>query len=166
VIFVLITWGFGHFSGLLFAFLLDIDLLYLCKVAGHLLETKAFAIPVALLTVGLGLLSLWIAFALLLNPVTGRRVFALGGPVFRSLAKPPLDLSARTALVGALYAHWRETGAALPRAELVARLAGPGEPRLRAELGYLAAQGVVEDGDGAVRLSPAGIDLWERRLAG
>ena len=53
VIFVLISWGFGHFSSLLFVFLLDIDLLYVLKVAGHLLDTKAFAIPIALLTVGL-----------------------------------------------------------------------------------------------------------------
>ena len=89
VIFVLITWGFGHFSSLLFVFLLDIDLLYALKVAGHLLDTKAFAIPIALLTIGLAALSLWIAFALLLKPVTGRRVFPLGTPVFRRAAKPP-----------------------------------------------------------------------------
>ena len=71
VIFVLISWGFGHFSSLLFVFLLDIDLLYVLKVAGHLLDTRAFAIPIALLTVGLAVIALWIAFALLLNPVTG-----------------------------------------------------------------------------------------------
>ena len=32
LIFVVITYGFGFFSSLLFAFLLDIDLLYACKV--------------------------------------------------------------------------------------------------------------------------------------
>jgi succinate-acetate transporter protein len=166
VIFVLISWGFGHFSSLLFVFLLDIDLIYAFKVAGHLLETKAFAIPIALLTIGLAALSLWIAFALLLNPVTGRRIFPLGTPVFRSVAKPPVDLSVRTALVATLYSHWREVEAPLGEGDLLARLAGLGEPRLRAELAYLAAQGVVEPGDGPVRLSPAGIDLWEKHLAG
>jgi len=165
VVFVLISWGFGHFSSLLFLFLLDIDLLYVFKVAGHLLETRAFAIPIALLTVGLAVIALWIAFALLLNPVTGRRIFTLGTPLFRSAAKPPVDLSVRTALVATLYGQWRDAGSPLAQADLLARLAALGEPRLRAELAYLSAQGVVEPGDGTVRLSPAGIDLWEKHVA-
>jgi len=166
VIFVLISWGFGHFSSLLFLFLLDIDLLYVLKVLGHLLDTKAFALPIALLTVGLAVLSLWIAFALLLNPVTGRRVFPLGGPLFRSASKPPVDLSVRTAIVATLYGQWRESGAGLGADDLLGRLAALGAPRLRAELAYLAAQGIVLDGDGAVRLSPAGIQLWEGHVSG
>ena len=166
VIFVLISWGFGHFSSLLFVFLLDIDLLYVLKVAGHLLDTRAFAIPIALLTVGLAVIALWIAFALLLNPVTGRRIFTLGTPVFRSAAKPPVDFSVRTALVATLYGNWRDAGSPLSQADLLARLAALGEPRLKAELAYLSAQGVVELAEGAVRLSPAGIDLWEKHVAG
>lgn len=166
VIFVLISWGFGHFSSLLFVFLLDIDLLYVLKVAGHLLDTRAFAIPIALLTVGLAVISLWIAFALLLNPVTGRRVFTLGMPLFKSAARPPVDLSVRTALVATLYGQWRDAGSPLSPADLLARLAALGEPRLKAELAYLSAQGVVEPVEGTVRLSPAGIDLWERHVAG
>jgi succinate-acetate transporter protein len=165
VIFVLISWGFGHFSSLLFVFLLDIDLLYVLKVAGHLLDTRAFAIPIALLTVGLAVIALWIAFALLLNPVTGRRIFTLGTPVFRSAAKPQVDLSVRTALVATLYGQWREAGPPLSQADLLARLAALGEPRLKAELAYLSAQGVVEPGEGTVRLSPTGIDLWEKHCA-
>lgn len=166
VIFVLISWGFGHFSSVLFVFLLDIDLLYAFKVAGHLLDTRAFALPIALLTVGLAVISLWIAFALLLNPVTGRRVFPLGGPLFWSSARPQVDLSVRTALIATLYGHWRQTGAALALSDLLARLSALGEPRLRAELGYLAAKGVVETGEGTVGLSPAGIDTWEKHVAG
>lgn len=165
VIFVLISWGFGHFSSLLFVFLLDIDLIYVLKVAGHLLDTKAFAIPIAFLTVGLGVIALWIAFALLLNPVTGRRVFTLGLPVFRSAAKPPVDLSARTALVATLYGKWKETGEGVAQGDLFARFVAFSEPKLKAELAYLAAQGVVETGDGTVRLSPGGIDLWEKHAA-
>lgn len=166
VIFVLISWGFGHFSSLLFVFLLDIDLLYAFKVAGHLLDTRAFAIPIALLTVGLAVIALWIAFALLLNPVTGRRVFTLGTPVFRSSAKPPVDLSVRTALVATLYGQWRDAASPLSQADLLTRLAALGEPRLKAELAYLSAKGVVEPGEGTVRLSPAGIDLWEKHVSG
>jgi uncharacterized protein len=167
VIFVLITWGFGYYSSLLFVFLLDIDLIYLFKVAAHLLKTTVFALPIALLTVGLAALSLWIAFALLLNPVAGRRVFPLGGPLFRSRARPPLDLSPRTALVGFLYAHWREAGrASLPVAEIVKRLAAFGEARLLPELDYLAERGVIDLSGETARLTPAGIDLWEGHLAG
>lgn len=150
VIFVLITWGFGHFSSLLFVFLLDINLLYALKVAGHLLDTKAFAIPIALL----------------LKPVTGRRVFPLGTPVFRRAAKPPVDLSARTALVATCYAQRKETGGPVRRAELLARLATLGEGRLKAELAYLGAQGVVESAADADALTPAGIHLWEKHVAG
>ena len=167
VVFVLITWGFGYYSSLLFIFLLDIDLIYAFKVAAHLLKTTVFALPIALLTVGLAALSLWIAFALLLNPVTGRRVFPLGGPLFRSRARPLLDLSARTALVGLLYAHWREAGSAsLPVAEVVKRLPAFGEARLLPELDYLGGRGVIDLSGGAARLTPAGIDRWEGHLAG
>jgi len=166
VIFVLISWGFGHSSSLLFLFLLDIDLLYVLKVLGHLLDTKVFALPIAVLTVGLALLSLWIAFALLLNPVTGRRVFPLGAPLFRSAAKPPIDLSVRTAVVGTLYGYWKESGTGVGADDLLSRLSALGAPRLKAELAYLAAQGVVEEREGAVRLSPAGIHLWEGHVTG
>jgi len=109
-------------------------------------------------------ISLWIAFALLLNPVTGRRISTLDTPVFRSAPRPPVDLSVRTALFATLYGQWRDAGSPLSQADLLARLAALGEPRLRAELAYLSAQGVVEPGE-AVRLSPAGIDLWEKHVA-
>lgn len=117
--------------------------------------------------VGLAALSLWIAFALLLNPVTGRRVFPLGGPLFASRARPPLDLAARTALLGLLYARWREAGQSpVPVAEIGARLPAVGEARLRAELDYLADRGVVLVSEGAARITPAGIDRWEAHLSG
>jgi succinate-acetate transporter protein len=168
VIFVLITWGFGHFSSVLFLFLVDIDLVYAFKVAGHLLHTNAFAIPTALLTVGLAAISLWIAFALLLNPVTGRQVFPLGLPLFATRARPALDLGARTALLGLLYARWRSGGASpVPVSALLPQLASFPEARLRGELDFLTAHGLVDlSGDDEARLSPAGIDRWESHLAG
>ncbi|QQR72103.1 MAG: hypothetical protein IPJ17_11240 [Holophagales bacterium] len=167
VIFVLITWGFGHFSSLLFLFLLDIDLLYLFKVAGHLLETQAFALPIALLTVGLVAISLWIAFALLLNPVTGRRVFAMGGPLFASRAVPLLDLAPRRAVLGQLYARWQSGGEESMAVDaFVASLAAFPERRIAAEISYLAAQGLIERSQGGVRIAAPGIERWEELLAG
>jgi hypothetical protein len=82
VIFVAMTYGFGFFSKLLFVFLLDIDLLYVGRLANAFGGTSAFAVPIAILLIGLGAISLWIAFAMLLNPVAGRVLFPLGGPLF------------------------------------------------------------------------------------
>ncbi|MBI5744252.1 MAG: hypothetical protein HY952_06865 [Elusimicrobia bacterium] len=88
VIFAAMTYGFGFFSGLLFLFLLVIDLMYVFKIIGGILYTSAFAPVIACLTVALGLLALWIAFALLLNPVAGRRLFWFPGPLYNA-APPP-----------------------------------------------------------------------------
>lgn len=168
VIFVLMSWGFGHFGSLLLIFLLDIDLLYAAKLANALLHTRSFDIVIALLTVGLGAIALWIAFALLLNPVTGRQVFALGKPVFRSTARPAVDLALRRGILAVLYGRWRDGGGgAVTTAELekTARAATPGQ--LHAEMVFLQASGVIEsDGvaNSGVRLTAAGIDLWERFL--
>lgn len=83
LIFAAMTYGFGFFSGLLFLFLLVIDLMYVLKIIAGLTGTTALALPIAALTILLGLLALWIAFALLLNPVAGRRLFWFPGPVFK-----------------------------------------------------------------------------------
>jgi len=82
LIFVAMTYGFGFFSKLLFVFLLDIDLIYVFRLANAIGNTRAFALPIAWLTVGLAAISLWIAFAMLINPVAGRVMFPLGGPLF------------------------------------------------------------------------------------
>ncbi len=83
LIFAAMTYGSGFFSGLLFLFLLVIDLMYVFKIIAGLTGTAALGLPIAALTILLGLLALWIAFALLLNPVTGRRLFWFPGPVFK-----------------------------------------------------------------------------------
>jgi len=85
-IFAAMTYGFGFFSGLLFLFLLVIDLMYVCKIIAGVTGTAALAMPIAALTIFLGALALWIAFALLLNPVAGRRLFWFPGPVFKAPA--------------------------------------------------------------------------------
>jgi succinate-acetate transporter protein len=84
LIFLVMTWGFGYFSGLLFAFLADIDLMYVLKIIAGLTGTHALALPIAGCTLALALLALWIAFALLINPVVGRRVFPFPGPLFKA----------------------------------------------------------------------------------
>jgi succinate-acetate transporter protein len=83
VVFLAFTYGFGFFSSLLMAFLVDIDLLYAARIARHFAGGEWLALVVAACTVGLGLISLWIASALLINPVAGRAVFAFPGPAFR-----------------------------------------------------------------------------------
>jgi uncharacterized protein len=82
VIFIAMTYGFGFFSKLLFVFLLDIDLIYVFRLANGIGGTTAFALPIAFTTVLLALLSMWIAFAMLINPVAGRVMFPLGGPMW------------------------------------------------------------------------------------
>ncbi len=174
VIFLVITYGFGFYSGLLFAFLLDIDLLYVCKVANAAFSTRAFDLPIAAFTVGLGAISLWIAFALLVNPTAGRVVFPLTGPLFRARVTPAFDSTVRRAIFAELYRHWREHGfRPLPLADLERALGDRAQGRsIVPEVEYLAELGglVVTAAAGhpdraeAVRLSAAGIDFYEQAV--
>jgi succinate-acetate transporter protein len=82
VIFIVMTYGFGFFSKLLFIFLVDIDLIYICRVGRGVFEVRFLDLPLAILTVALAVVSLWIAFAMLINPVAGRTVFPVSGPLF------------------------------------------------------------------------------------
>ncbi len=91
-IFVVLTYAFGFYGKLLFAFLLDIDLIYAFRIARELTHAGAFAFLTALATVALAALSLWIAFAILVNPAAGRTVFAMPGPLFA--AKRPRSAEA------------------------------------------------------------------------
>lgn len=88
VIFVVLTFAFGYFSKLLFAFLLDIDALFACRIAKELTHSAAFALPIALCTVALMLIALWLAFAMLVNSAAGRTVFKVPGPLFTAAAPP------------------------------------------------------------------------------
>ena len=87
VIFLVFTYGFGFFSKLLMVFLIDIDLLYLARIARHLGGGDWLGLVVGLCTVALAAISLWIAFALLINPVAGRAVFAFPGPAYTPRAR-------------------------------------------------------------------------------
>ena len=82
IVFVVLTYAFGFFSKLLLVFLLDIDLLYVLRIAREVTHIRALGLPVALCTVALAGIALWIAFALLVNPTAGRNVFHMPGPAF------------------------------------------------------------------------------------
>lgn len=88
VIFVVLTYAFGFFSKLLFALLLDIDLLYLLRIARHFAAagdlSSALGVGVGVATVLLAAISLYISFALLVNPAAGRPVFPIAGPLFKA----------------------------------------------------------------------------------
>jgi succinate-acetate transporter protein len=88
VVFLVFTYGFGFFSSLLMAFLIDIDLLYIARIAFHLSGGAWLGPVIGVCTVALGLISLWMAFAVLINPVAGRAIFAFPGPAFRPKARP------------------------------------------------------------------------------
>ncbi|MFO0756489.1 MAG: GPR1/FUN34/YaaH family transporter [Byssovorax sp.] len=172
LIFAVLTYGFGFFSKLLFVFLLDIDLLYVCKVVKGVTGTKALDLPVALLTIALGLIALWIAFAALINPTAGRPIFKVPGPMFAVPEKTrSFDWSMRNALFEVLYQHW-SNHAMRPMAleDLTARMkARVGDRTILPDLGYLieleavAAVGSTEQPE-AVRLTASGIDLYEQLI--
>jgi succinate-acetate transporter protein len=88
VIFVVLTFAFAYFSKLLFAFLVDIDLLYACRIAKELTHAAAFALPIALCTVALAAIALWLAFAVLVNTSAGRPVFHVPGPLLTPTPPP------------------------------------------------------------------------------
>lgn len=172
VIFLVLTYGFGFFSKLLFAFLVDIDLLYVCKAANALAGTRAFDLPIAVFTVGLGVLSLWIAFALLINPTAGRPLFPIAGPMFVAPRKPGFDASLRQAIFAVLYEHWRQHALRpIPFEDLERTL----EPRaagrsILPDIEYLAESGslaLTKRGEEpgrpqTVRLTAEGIDFYEQ----
>ncbi|MBI2377985.1 MAG: hypothetical protein HYV07_28540 [Deltaproteobacteria bacterium] len=88
LIFLVMTLAFGYFSKLLFLFLLDIDLLYVLRIARELFHAQALALPIGLATVALMAISLYIAFAMVLNPTVGRPVLPIPGPLFKATPAP------------------------------------------------------------------------------
>lgn len=88
VIFLVLTYAFGFFSKLLFFFLVDIDVLYVFRIARHFTTPgsdawKLLGTGVGVSTIALMLIALYIAFALLVNPAAGRAVFPASGPMFK-----------------------------------------------------------------------------------
>lgn len=88
LIFLVMTFAFGFFSKLLLVFLLDIDLLYVLRIARELTHVQALGLGVAGATVVLMLIALYIAFALVLANASGRSILPIGGPVFTATPPP------------------------------------------------------------------------------
>lgn len=176
VVFVALTWGFGHFARALFLFLLDIDLLFAARIIRSVAHTKAMEMPIALTTVGLGAIGLYLALGGLLNPIAGRVVFPVGPPVFKAPAKPGFDWSTRRNIFQALFDAWKTGGfrfVALADLETTVRAAGV-TADLAPDLFYLAELGFVvlrtKDGDPhaitEVRLHAKGVDIHEQLVLG
>lgn len=174
-IFVVFTYGFGFFSKLLFLFLLDIDLLYLAKVINGATGTAALNLPIAIFTVALGVLSLYIAFAMLINPVANRRVFPVPGPAYLPAPAGGFDGSVRRAILDILYRHFRQQAfQEMPRDDFLresrARL---GEIDVQPDVFYLAERGWVHLTPAespawlkSLRLTADGVDVYERTALG
>jgi uncharacterized protein len=89
LVFVVLTFAFGYFSKLLFAFLLDIDLLYVCRILRELTHSTVFVLPIAVFTFALAGIALWLAFAILVNSSAGKTVFYVPGPLFTATSATP-----------------------------------------------------------------------------
>jgi succinate-acetate transporter protein len=176
VIFVVLTYGFGFYSKLLFFFLLDIDLLEVAKLVKHFAASgsalfNACNLAVAAFTLGLLLIALYIAFAMLMNPTVGKPLFKVAGPMFKAAPKPAFDFSLRQLLFDLLYKNWREHAfAAMPLDEIKQLTqAKVGGRNILPDLFYLQEIGALSlaaNGNPtepkAARLTAAGIDLYEQ----
>lgn len=170
VLFIPLTYAFGFHSSLLFAFLLDIDVLYALKLLKGYGHVSGLETPIALTTLLLGGIALWIALAQLVNPVVKKPLFRVPGPLFKAPAGPTFDWSLRRTLFATLYAHWEKNGfAPVKSAALETELSGVLRGRaLGPELEYLAERGAValsEDHE-SVRITATGIDLHEQLVLG
>ena len=88
LIFVVMTVAFGFFSRLLFAFLVDIVLLYGLRIARAVLHLPSLSLPIALATLALMGISLYIAFSLVLANAAGRVILPIGAPLFKPTVAP------------------------------------------------------------------------------
>ncbi len=172
--FLVLTYGFGFFSSMLFFFLLDIDFLYLCKVLKALSGSPAFNTPIAVLTVILGVIAMWIALGSLINPVAKKEIFKIGGPMFFAASRKRFDWSIRHQIHEVLYHHWKTNAYAEMRLEeLEARIKRKlGDRNVMPDLCYLIDYGAVKatyaqdnpTRPTTVRLNSAGIDLYEQLI--
>jgi succinate-acetate transporter protein len=89
VVFAVLTFAFAFVSKLLVVFLLDVDLLFVLRVARHFAAPGAqgaLGVGVGLATIALAGLALYLALATLLAHAAGRVILPLGGPLLRPTA--------------------------------------------------------------------------------
>lgn len=173
-VFIFLTYGFGFFSKGLFFFLLDIDLMYIFKLLFGFTGNKIFALPIAITTVLLGLIGLWLALAGLMNPLTGKEMFKVGRPFFFGTKKLGFDFSIRRNVFGILYEHWKGNAfKEMPIETLKAKVKEQvGSDDIIPDLFYLMEYGSIhlttdekdENSIKGVRLKSGGIDLYEQLI--
>jgi succinate-acetate transporter protein len=81
VVFLVLTFAFALVSKTLFVFLLDIDVLYALRIARHFEPSPALGTGIALATVALAGIALYLALAILVNDAAGRVLLPIGGPL-------------------------------------------------------------------------------------
>ena len=85
VVFLAMTYAFGFFSKLLVVFLLDIDILYGLRITRDLTHSATgFQMPIAIATLVLMGLAIYIAVALVLVNAAGKPVLPVAGPAWGS----------------------------------------------------------------------------------
>ncbi len=174
VVFVFLTYGFGFFSKALFFFLLDIDLLYACKLLKGFTGSSAFNTPIGIFTVLLGAIGLWLALAGLMNPITGKDMFSVGNPFFFATKKIGFDFTIRRNIFGVLYDFWKENAfKEMPIETLKSKIKElTGSDDIIPDLCYLMEYGSLtltfdekdKETVKSVRLKSGGIDLYEQLI--
>jgi succinate-acetate transporter protein len=171
LIFLVLTYAFGFLNRLLFVFLLDVDLLFVVRIVKTVTGNQSLNVVIGVLTILLAAIALWLAFGALVNPVVGRNVFPLGGPLFTSPQTESFEWDIRRGIFDVLYTHWRDHAfEELPFGDLDAALRDRlGERTLLPDLHYLQEFGYLKltatgEGQGvaSARLNAAGIDLYEQ----
>ena len=172
IVFIFLTYGFGFFSKLLFLFLLDIDLLYVCKIAKAFLHVEYFDIPIAIFTLALGIIGLWLTLAGLMNPIIGKALFPVGGPMFFSKRSGGFDWTARRVIFDVLYKAWKVDAFKEMSFENIKKVIHDTHPELNfiPDIFYLYEYGAIkltcDEKDSnkilSARLTSSGIDLYEQ----
>jgi hypothetical protein len=176
IILIPLTFGFGYFSKLMFWFLVDIDVLFVCKILAAITKSTAFALPIAVLTLMLGIIAIWIALATIINPLVGKQVFRVAGPLFFA-PKKRFDFSRRPIIFEVLYKHWKEHAFIELDYEQLVKLVdetdnnGTEQGKILPEIYYLWEFGYVAITQGndtirSCRLTAAGLDLYEQLVLG
>ena len=89
LIFFAMTYAFAFFARMLVVFLLDIDAIYMLRIAKELFHEPSLGLPIAICTVVLMLVALYIAVSLVLVSASGKSMLPLGPPVLKGAGPAP-----------------------------------------------------------------------------
>jgi succinate-acetate transporter protein len=174
VVLLVLTYGVGYISKLLVGLLVNLDLIFVLRIINSATGSQALNLPIAILTITLGLLALWIAFGTLINPTSGQHVIPFPGPLFSVRTRPTFDLPLRDSICEVLYRHFKDQAfQEMPIGELQQQIRDlAGEVDITPDLFYLNERGALamtfHDAErsriAGVRLSAAGIDMHEQSV--